>query len=215
MIVARRRGTGWPSRRDLSHDHRGIQVERAASLAVPRHSASRWQLLDSLILCAAQRLATLTGIPCHGARPARARPFLGKRNRQKCIAPLLYRLMRYWCRKPDRAIPGGDRNRDRRFASKTRFEGRFFYSMYTHRTRTVFRAKPLGAPARCAEPPRPGWRQRPKRKRWERTSATDASDQADIAQRPAKRSYRANPEEPPEALWDRWRRMEPRRKRRT
>jgi hypothetical protein len=81
-------------------------------------------------------------------------------------------------------------------------------------TRAVVRAKPLDIPARCAEPPRPGWRQRPKRKRWERTSIPDASDQADIAQRPAKRPYRANPEGPPEVLWDRWRRMEPRRKRR-
>ena len=82
-------------------------------------------------------------------------------------------------------------------------------------TRAVVRAKPLDIPARCAEPPRPGWRQRPKRKRWERTSIPVASDQADIAQRPAKRPYRANQEGPPEALWDRWRRMEPRRKQRT
>ena len=81
--------------------------------------------------------------------------------------------------------------------------------------RLVIRTMPLAAPTRCAEPPRPSGRQRPKRKRWERTSATDAPDPADAAQRPVKRPQRANPGAPPAVLWDRWRQMEPRRNRRT
>ena len=89
------------------------------------------------------------------------------------------------------------------------------FKQRTARTRPVVSTKPLAAPTRCAEPPQPSGRQRPKRKRWERTPATDPPDQADAAQRPTKRPHRANPEAPPDELWDRWRRMEPRRKRRT
>ena len=96
-------------------------------------------------------------------------------------------------------------------ASRPRHRGVARQSNFKQRaalTRTVVRTKPLAAPTRCAEPPRPSGRRRPKQKRWERTPATDQSDQADVALRPTKRPPRVNPETPPAALWDRWRRME-------
>ena len=80
----------------------------------------------------------------------------------------------------------------------------------------VVRTKPLAAPTRCAEPLWPSGRQRPKRKRWEPTAVTEAPDPADVAQLPAKRPQLTNLEtQRPEVVWDRWRQMEPRRKRRT
>ncbi len=101
-----------------------------------------------------------------------------------------------------------------RAASRPRHRGVARQRNFKQRA-AVVRTKPLAAPTRSAEPPRPSGRQRPKQKRWERTPATDPPDQADAAQRPTKRPHRANPEAPPEELWDTWRRMEPRRKRRT
>lgn len=85
----------------------------------------------------------------------------------------------------------------------------------TAQARISVRTMPLAAPPRCAEPPRPSGRQRPKRKRWEHTSAIDVPALADMAQRPTKRPRRASPGAPHEVLWNRWRQMEPRRKRRT
>ena len=82
-------------------------------------------------------------------------------------------------------------------------------------TRAAARAKPLAAPTRRAEPPRPHERQRPKRKRWERCSAPDTPDLAAVAQRPAKRPQWANPGASLDVQWDRWRQMEPQRNRRT
>ena len=101
------------------------------------------------------------------------------------------------------------RPRHRRVARQRTFKQR------AAQPRTVCKAKPLAAPTRFAEPPLPNARQRPKRRHCVRTYATETPDLANAAHRPAKRPRRSHLEAPPEVLWDRWRQMEPRRKRRT
>ena len=101
------------------------------------------------------------------------------------------------------------RPRHRRVARQRTFKQR------AAQPRTVCKAKPLAAPTRCAEPPLPNARQRPKRNHCVRAYAMETPDLTDAAHRPAKRPRRSHLEASPEVLWDRWRQMEPRRKRRT
>ena len=54
----------------------------------------------------------------------------------------------------------------------------------------------------------------PKRKRWETTAMGNALDAGEGNQRPAKQRRRTMDDQP-EALWKRWRQLEPRRERRT
>ena len=101
------------------------------------------------------------------------------------------------------------RPRHRRVARQRTFKQR------AAQPRTVCKAKPLAAPTRCAEPPLPNARQRPKRNHCVRTYAMETPDLTDAAHRPAKRPRRSHLEASPEVLWGRWRQMEPRWKRRS
>ena len=106
------------------------------------------------------------------------------------------------------------RPRHRRVARQRTFKQR------AAQPRTVGKAKPLAAqtrtsPAKCASLRDNEQSGCTVTYYCARTSATEAPDPADAVHRPAKRPRRSHLEAPPEVLWDRWRQMEPRRKRRT